>query len=109
MCPRAERGHPCSVWLITKVGLRCQAWGSIVRVEVIDLRQPGTEFSYVKPCLDTPLSENVLALEKTCLYVELDIMKPEEQIAQSKAEDNSDHLDISLVKEEQMLKYNQQV
>ena len=36
-------------------------------------------------------------------------MKPEEQIAQSKAEDNSDHLDISLVKEEQMLKYNQQV
>ena len=63
----------------------------------------------MKPCLDTPLSENVLALEKTCLYVELDIMKPEEQIAQSKAEDNSDHLDISLVKEEQMLKYNQQV
>ena len=73
------------------------------------MRQPGTEFSYVKPCLDTPLSENVLAFEKTCLYVELDIMKPEEQIAQSKAEDSSDHLDISLVKEEQMLKYNQQV
>ena len=33
-------------------------------------------------------------------------MKPEEQIAQSKGEDNSDHLDISLVKEEQMLKNN---
>ena len=31
-------------------------------------------------------------------------MKPEEQIAQSKAEDNSNHLDISIVKEEQMLK-----
>ena len=73
------------------------------------MRQPGTEFLFVKPCLDAPLSENVLAFEKTCLYVELDIMKPEEQIAQSKAEDNSDHLDISLVKEEQMLKYNQQV
>ena len=73
------------------------------------MRQPGNELSYVKPCLDTPLSENVLAFEKTCLYVELDIMKPEEQIAQSKAEDNSDHLDISLVKEEQMLKYKQQV
>ena len=29
-------------------------------------------------------------------------MKPEEQIAQSKAEDNSDHLDISLVKEEKI-------
>ena len=68
--------------------------------------QPGTEFSYVKPCLDTPLSENVLAFGKTCLYVEVDIMKPEEQIAQSKAEDNSGHLDVSLVKEEQMLKYN---
>ena len=73
------------------------------------MRQPGTEFSYVKPCLDTPLSENVLALEKTCLYVELDIMKREEQTAQSEAEDNSDHLDIGLVKEEEMLKYNQQV
>ena len=36
-------------------------------------------------------------------------MKPEEQMAQSKTEDNSDHLDISLVKEEQMLKYKQQV
>ena len=38
-------------------------------------------------------------------------MKPEEQIVQSKAEDNSNHLDIhvSLVKKEQMLKYNQQV
>ena len=34
-------------------------------------------------------------------------MKPEEQIAQSKAEDNGDRLDISLVKEEQMLKNNQ--
>ena len=41
--------------------------------------------------------------------MELDIMKPEEQIAQSKAEGNSDHLDIGLVKEEQRLKYKQQV
>ena len=36
-------------------------------------------------------------------------MKPEEQIAQSKAEDTSDHLDISLVKDEQMLKNNLRV
>ena len=32
-----------------------------------------------------------------------------EQIAQSKAEDNNDHLDVGLVKEEQRLKYKQQV
>jgi len=34
------------------------------------------------------------------LYVELDVIKPEEQIAQWKTEDNSNHLDISLVNEQ---------
>ena len=33
-----------------------------------------------------------------CLCVELDIRRPEEHIAQSKAQDNSNHLNISLVK-----------
>lgn len=50
-------------------------------------------------------------VKNLCLCVELDIMNPEEhvQVAQSKAEDNNYHLDISLVKEKQMLKYKQQV
>ena len=36
-------------------------------------------------------------------------MKPEEQIAQSRAEDNGNRLDIRLVREKQMLKYKQQI
>ena len=36
--------------------------------------------------------------KKPLLHVELDTIRPEEQIAQAKAEDNSNHLYINLLK-----------